>query len=87
MITTLDWFLNLNSIFLKLTSREGKNVKLASSSEIRRWFKNKAIILNGIVINRDEDMNIFYIKNISKDLKEIESLILFPKSKNKVSIW
>lgn len=49
-------------------TREGKKVGKASSSELKRWIKNKAFILNGEPVAWDEPIDF-----------PIFSVVLFPK--------
>lgn len=56
-------------------TREGKKVGLASKSELRRWFGNKAVEING--------------KRVEANAKveyPISEMILFPKS-GRVTLW
>jgi hypothetical protein len=48
-------------------TREGKKVGRATSSELKRWFLNKAVILNGEPAKWDQEMKF-----------PVESLVLFP---------
>lgn len=61
--------------FCKLRTVEGNKCGLASNSELKRWFLNKAVIVNGkAVINFNAEVNF-----------PIGSLTLFPK--HPISIW
>lgn len=50
-------------------TREGTKVGKASSSELKRWIQNKALIINGETIAWDELMDF-----------PIFSVVLFPKN-------
>jgi len=66
-----QFLINLNKVcFFMSRERTGK----ASNSELKRWFKNKAVIVNGAPIKFDDD------------LPEIKSFVLFTKSK-KVTLF
>lgn len=58
----------------KFLSREAPG-RTASQSEMRRWFDRKSVIINGSSARWDEEF------------KEIDSLILFPKSNRKITLW
>lgn len=45
-MTAFDFLINLHA-WCHFQSREGAKVGVASKSEIRRWFKNQAVQLNG----------------------------------------
>ena len=47
----------------------------ASNSEMKRWFKNKAIIING----RAVDMN--------EEIEELHSFVMFPNGRRKCTLW
>lgn len=49
-------------------TREGKKVGKASSSELKRWVQNKALIVNGETVEWDEQMDF-----------PMWSVVLFPK--------
>ena len=51
-------------------TREGKKVGRASSSELKRWIQNKALIVNGDCVNWDEPVDF-----------PLTSVTLFPKHK------
>ena len=51
-------------------TREGKKVGHASSSELKRWIMNKALIVNGESVNWDEPVDF-----------PLTSVILFTKHK------
>ena len=50
-------------------TREGKLTGDASSSELRRWFQNGAVVVNGEKVSWDEEMDF-----------PIFSFVLFPKN-------
>lgn len=50
-------------------SREGKKAGKASSSELKRWIQNKALIINGETVTPDEIIDFPLI-----------SVVLFPKN-------
>jgi hypothetical protein len=47
----------------------------ASNSELRRWFNNKAVIINGSACAMDDEF------------EEITSVVLFPNGKRKCTLW
>lgn len=51
-------------------TREGAKVGKASSSELKRWLQNKAVIINGEVLDWNEEIDF-----------PVFSLVLFPKSR------
>jgi len=53
----------------RFQSREGKKVGLASTSELKRWLQNKAIRINGEMVEWNELMDF-----------PIFSVILFPNN-------
>ena len=61
--------------FCKLHTMEGNKRGIASNSELKRWFINKAVIINGKAVT---DFN-------SEVTFPIGSLTLFPK--HPISIW
>ena len=50
-------------------TREGKKVGKASSSELKRWIQNKAIIINGETVDWQEEIDFPVFK-----------VVLFPKN-------
>lgn len=50
-------------------TREGKKVGKASSSELKRWIQNGAMVVNGEKVAWDEQMDF-----------EMFSVVLFPKN-------
>lgn len=75
---------------------------LASNSEIRRWFNNKAVLINGEQAKWDDDMEQYEFEEIILDCKlegdklvckksiksfMCESLVLFPKGERRTTLW
>jgi len=56
-------------------TREGKKVGPVSSSELKRWLQQKAVLVNGEPLDWDEEMDFV-----------IHSCVLFPKG-NTVTLW
>lgn len=50
-------------------TREGKRAGVASGSELRRWFDNGAVVINGVKAKHDDFVDF-----------PIKSFILFPKN-------
>lgn len=73
-MTAINWLFLLNEACYGFHSIEKSCPIKASKSEIRRWFENKAIIINGKSILYNEKIN------------EIDSLILFPNGKRKITL-
>lgn len=48
----------------------------ASNSEMKRWFKNKAVIINGKAVT-----------DIHEEIEELHSLVLFPNGRRKCTLW
>lgn len=63
-----QWLIDLHSV-CHFQTREGKKVGKASNSELKRWFQNKAVLVNGEAINWDEGMDF-----------PVFSVVLFPKN-------
>lgn len=63
-------FLLHTTCFFQSRERDG----VATKSELRRWLRNKAVIINGIAVSEFEE------------LTRITSMILFPKSKQRITI-
>lgn len=60
-----QFLIELNKVcFFMSRERKGR----ASNSELKRWFHNKAVIVNGKAIKWDEELQ-----------DEIKSFVLFPK--------
>lgn len=54
-----------------------KHCQEATNSEIRRWFKNKAIMINGHTLDWDDDVSF-----------PVTNLVFFPKSsKRKTTLF
>jgi len=68
-VNTWELLLNLNEVCYFQT-REGKKVGQASNSELKRWCKNQAVRINGIIRKWDEEIP-----------DNIESMTLFTKHK------
>lgn len=46
-----------------------------SSGEMKRWFKNKAVIINGSPVDAFDE------------IEYLDSLVLFPSGKRKTTLW
>lgn len=73
-INAWTWLRRLHDV-CQFQSREGKKYDLASSSELKRWFQQKCVIINGQPYAWDQILD-----------SEVKSLVLFPKSK-KVTVF
>ena len=71
-MNALTWFLNIHEV-CHFQTKEGNLTGRASNSEIRRWFKMKAIVVNG----KSVDWNDSILK------EQINSIVLFPSSKKR----
>lgn len=67
----IDYLLRLNAI---CNFQSIEKPQQATNSEIRRWFQNKAVVINGAAVAFDLEID------------EIFSLVLFPKSKRKITL-
>ena len=67
-MTSIQCLTNLHQV-CSFQTREGKKVGKASTSELRRWIQNKALLINGetVEINEIIDFPVF-------------SVVLFPKN-------
>ena len=67
-MTSIQFLTNLHQV-CSFQTREGKKVGKASTSELRRWIQNKALLINGetVEINEIIDFPVF-------------SVVLFPKN-------
>lgn len=67
-MTSIQFLTNLHQV-CSFQTREGKKVGKASTSELRRWIQNKALLINGetVEINESIDFPVF-------------SVVLFPKN-------
>lgn len=73
-MTALDYLKTVRD-FCKLNTMEGNKCGIASTSELKRWFVNKAVIVNGkAVIDFNSEVKF-----------PIGSLTLFPK--HPISLW
>jgi hypothetical protein len=68
-VTALEFLISMRST-LPMSKEAGKEPKIASNSEIRRWLRDSAVVLNGIKVKADDNVRF-----------PITSLIFFPKSK------
>jgi len=76
-MNALQWFLQLDER-CNFQTKEGNLVGKASKSEIRRWFQNGAIQVNGVRLKFDDQV----------DVENIQSIVLFPKNnKARVTLW
>lgn len=66
-MTAWEFLRNLHSV-CKFQTREGKKVGTASSSELKRWIDNGALIINGEKVSSKEEMDF-----------PMTSVVLFPK--------
>lgn len=72
----IDFLLQFHKV-APFPTKEGKKVGPASSSEIRRWIKNKAVLFCGQEVDIDEEIDF-----------PITSLVIFPNSKQaKITLW
>lgn len=62
-----QWLRSLHEI-CHFQTREGKKVGTASNSELKRWIQNKALVVNGEVVQWDELVDFPFT-----------SVVLFPK--------
>lgn len=69
----LDFLKELHSV-CHFQTREGAKRGEASGSELRRWFNNKAVIVDGVAVPWDHEMQF-----------PVQSFVLFPK--HKVTLW
>ena len=63
-----EFLIDLNKV-CNFQTREGKKFGTASNSELKRWCQNKAIVINGVRVNWDQEINF-----------PINSFILLPKN-------
>jgi hypothetical protein len=75
METWLEWLLNLHNDCCFQTKEKSLHGK-ASNSEIRRWFKNNSIHINGRSVKAEEGVSY-----------PIHSVVLFPKSNQRITLW
>jgi hypothetical protein len=68
MKTAIQFLTDLLSICM-LQTREGKRVGKASTSELRRWIQNKAVLINGETVEVHEVLDF-----------PVFSVVLFPKN-------
>lgn len=73
-MTAWEFLIDLHKI-CHFISRERK-LGRASHSELKRWCHNQAVIFNGESVKWDEAIDF-----------HITSLVLFPKSRNKVTLY
>jgi hypothetical protein len=66
-MTAWQWLRDIHEV-CHFQTREGKKVGRASSSELKRWIQNKAVIINGEPVPPEEEMDF-----------PISSVVLFPK--------
>jgi len=65
----LKWLSSLHAV-CHFQTREGRRVGRASTSELKRWCLNKAVLVNGEPLSWDEEIDF-----------PIFSVIFFPKNK------
>ncbi len=65
---TIDFLTNLHTT-CKFQTREGRKVGVASSSDLRRWIQNGALVINGEKVNINEELDF-----------PVFSVVLFPKN-------
>lgn len=70
----LDKLIELHKI-CHFQTKEGKRYGRASNSELRRWFQNKCVELNGIAVDALDEC------------PAIETLVLFPKNKQRCTLY
>ena len=97
-IETAGEFLLYIRDMLELHSKENFTRGIASNSEVRRWFKNKSIMINGKIADFDDDIRLYEDDSaklvITEDGYDIvyerkfcKSLVLFPKGRGKTTLW
>lgn len=66
-LTAWDWLKSLHEI-CHFQTKEGKKVGKATNSELKRWIQNKALIINGEVVEWNEliDFPIFSVALFTK---------------------
>lgn len=74
-MTAWHWLTELHQV-CRFQTREGKKTGKASTSELKRWLQNGAVVVNGEKLIWNEEMNF-----------PINSVVLFPTSKNKVTLF
>lgn len=72
LMKAIDWLDHLTEY---VWSKEGRP-QFASKSEKRRWITQKSVIVNGFPLEIDDVIDF-----------PILSIVLFPKGKNKTTIW
>jgi len=72
--TAWDILMSFNKLVGGFHSIERSPAK-ASKSEMRRWFRNKAVIMNGKAVSSDDE------------IESLESLVLFPKGRRRTTLW
>jgi len=67
-MTAWEFLRSLHNV-CSFQTREGKKVGKASSSELKRWIQNKALIINSETVEWNEQIDF-----------EVFSVVLFPKN-------
>ena len=67
-MNALSWLISLHSVGFFQT-KEGAKVGPASNSELRRWFKNGAIQVNGAKLSAEDELP-----------EDVTSIGMFPSS-------
>lgn len=62
-----EFLKHLHDNWCHFQTREGRKVGLASNAELKRWFANKAVVVNGRAVAWNEELQF-----------PIESFVLFP---------
>lgn len=73
-MTAINFLKSLHSEF-RFHTKEGNGCGVASNSELVRWIKNKAVIINGKAISDPNEIISF----------PLGSIVLFPK--HSISLW
>lgn len=78
-MTALEWLISLRPALPASIERSAGDFKLGelnpSNSEVRRWLKNKAVLVNGEVLEAGEEMDF-----------PVFSLVFFPKGNRRTTV-
>lgn len=73
-MTCFQFLVDLHKVCHFQTTERG--VGRASNSEIRRWFQRNSVVVNGTVAKADD-----------LEPENWQSLVLFPKSPRRTTLW
>lgn len=73
-MTTIEYLKSVHS-YCRFNTKEGNGCGVASNSELVRWIKNKAVVINGKAISDPNEVVSFLLG----------SVVLFPK--HSISLW